>query len=178
MRRQTIRPHKKPRLYEIGISLLLISNVCFYTLETMTLYLILSTIGITIVFLKALFSFHGRLKIDKCFVWLTVIYIMFTVNGCLRLRFGTYNWDMMLFTYASNVALLIAFKRIFETDNWLLNMKKVIIFPTLFIIGYILFKESANIGQIGLRIGDSLGGNVNSVGVSLGILSIFIACLY
>ena len=162
----------KNAMYIIGLTVLLISNICFYTLETMVIFLVLSGVGMLLVFGQTVMEFKFDFLNDDCFIWLTLIYAMFTVYGVFFLRSGTYNWDFMLFTYVVNLAIYICFKRLMNEKKWD-DIKKCILMTSLFVVIYILVVEFDDLIKGGIRIGSSLSGDVNTVAACLGILTLF-----
>ncbi len=164
------------KLHIIVLTLIIISNICFYTEETMKLYLVLTMFAMVLEFAKVALSVNiCRVRMIPCLIWLVVIYAIFTYNGLYRLKFGDYNWDFMIYTCVQNMALFFAFRFIFICDTWYEDLK-----PTIFISAWVslvitLFNEFENIREGSIRIGDSLSGNVVTVGAYFGILSVFMA---
>lgn len=160
---------------EIALILICVSNICFYTMEYILLYIVLTMVALGILALKAIPNLKsGRLYIPIGIVWLAINYGIFTFNGLLRLKSGTYNWDMMLYTCVQNCALYFGFSKILTTENWFKSLKNVIFSTTIISLLVLIGGEIQNFGVNGLRIGDSLSGNVNVAGANFGILSLFI----
>lgn len=169
---------KKDWQYSGGLIIIIIANICFYTLKTMNLYLILSALGMLLIFGKALIQNNFVIRIDRCVMYLTLIYAMFTVYGCFFLRFGEYNWDKMLFTYFLNLAIYTTFCHLIKNDDWPQKLVLPFTIATIFSVVYLVVVEKNNLIADNVRIGNSLSGNVNTVGVCLGILSFFLAFGY
>lgn len=89
------------------------------------------------------------------------------------MRYGTYNWDMMLYTCVQNGAIFIALKEIVISPKYFQYIRNVILTSSIFSLFVLAFFEISNLGVGGVRIGDSLSGNVNVAGANFGILSIF-----
>ena len=165
-------------LNNLTIILLIVSNICFYTLDTIGLYLILTALAIVIGMIQPIVEISLRHdKMHGCVIWLIAIYSIFTYNGLLRLRFGIYNWDMMLYTCLQNIIMYFAFLRLFDGDCVFLCIKRITLISLLISILVLVFSEIENIETGGIRIGDSLSGNVNVAGANFGILSIFLSYL-
>ena len=160
---------------EIALILICVSNICFYTMEYILLYIVLTMVALGILVLKAIPNLKsGRLYMPIGIGWLVINYGIFTLNGLLRLKSGTYNWDMMLYTCVQNCALYFGFSQILTTENWFKSLKNVIFSTTIISLLVLIGGEIQNFGVNGLRIGDSLSGNVNVAGANFGILSLFI----
>lgn len=166
---------KYSRQYSFGLILIIISNCCFYTMNHISLYIAISSLGAILILVPDLFLSRLKIQLDPCIIWLTVIYAIFTLNGLLRLQHGTYNWDFMLFTYVLNLALYVAFKKLLQSSDSQKLLFKSIIVATIVILVYLMIVERENLILGGIRIGDTLSGNTNTVGTCLGILSIFFA---
>lgn len=166
------------RIHILALTILIISNICLYTVETLRLYFMLVMVALFLEFGKVLLQIKWpKVRIAPCIVWLIVIYAMFTYNGLLRLRFGTYNWDMMLFTCVQNMALYFGFKALISSGNWYESVKPIIITSTWISLIVLISNEWQNFAAGSIRVGDSLSGNVNTVGAYMGILSIFLALI-
>ncbi len=163
----------------IGLTLLLIGNICFYTEGKLVIYLGLSLIAMLLIFGHAFLTKWRQgwpsWRPDFALIWLTLLYAMFTVYGTMFLRADTYNWDLMLFTYASNLALYCSLKHLIRRD-WLGEMQIPVILAVMFTIVLLVVSEWDNLSFGGVRLGESLSGNVNTVATSLGILSVFLTC--
>lgn len=144
----------------------------------MNLYLALSALGMFLIFGKALIQNSFAIRIDRCVLYLTLIYAMFTVYGCFFLRFGEYNWDKMIFTYFLNLAIYTTFCHLIKGNNWPKKIAMPFTISAMFSVVYLIVVERNNLIADNVRIGNSLSGNVNTVGVCLGILSFFIAFGY
>ena len=168
------------KVFPIGLSVLLFTNICLYDLATINIYIILSAITMALIIAADIYSRCFVIKFDPCIKWLLTIYLIFETYGLLFLRYGDYNWDFQLFNCVSNIALYICFKRIFETKNWVKTLTVSISVSTVAIILYMIKSEFDKLTNLGLfeRIGDSLSGNVNTVGECLGVLSLLLSYLY
>lgn len=160
--------------YVIGLTLLLIANVCFYDLETIKIYQIMTIMGVLIIFGRSMIdkSFYQNIK-HRCIKYLIVLYLLYTIYGLYFLRTGDYNDDMLIFTCVQNIAIYFCLISFFNHDNWIDYLIIPFILSATFIILYI-FSVEKNIllsAQLDERIGGELSGNVNTVGYSMGTLS-------
>ncbi len=168
------RDRESKNTYAIALTILIISNICFYTMEHLKLYLLLTMIGLIIEFYEIIRKINfRRIPIYSCIIWLGIIYTIFTINGIFRVRYGTYNWDMMLYTCVQNGAIFIALKEIVISPKYFQYIRNAILTSSIFSLFVLAFFEISNLGVGGVRIGDSLSGNVNVAGANFGILSIF-----
>lgn len=167
---------KHDRAHVFSVVLILVSNICFYTEETITLYLFLTALGMVIELESVLIKVNfNRVRLLPCIIWLLLIYAIFTYNGLFRLMSGEYNWDFMIYTLAQNMSLYFAFNNILISKCWYLQIKPIVYVSTWISICVIVINEIGNIIAGSMRIGDSLSGNVVTVGAYFGILSVFLA---
>lgn len=160
----------------VVITLLIISNICFYTMDTLQLYLAMNLSAILLEGIRYIQKGNfRRVRIHRCVVWLIVIYTVFTINGLYRLRSGDYNADMMIFTCAQNIVLFLAFSEIVEDEHRFELLRTIIYTSAVISLSYLIASEMQNFITGGIRIGDSLSGNVNVAGANFGILSEFLA---
>ncbi len=160
--------------YMVGLIFILVANVCFFNVEKLTYLFLCTSIGMILIFGSSTLKKSHKLKIEPGVKYLTVIYAMIFFNGFFRNRYGEFNWDAILFNYVEYIALYIAFRKLLFADEGNNRVGKSILISAVIISGYILIMESSIIIDGATRIGNSLSGNVNSVGVSLGIISLFL----
>ena len=165
------------KIYELGVILIIVSNICFFTMESLTVYLSLSFLGVLIIGTNLLLSTR-KLYISACFIWLLANYAVFTFNGVLRLRYGTYNWDNMLFVLFQNIFLLIAFRSIFATSEYIESVKRIAIYSAVVCALYFLFNELPKLSSTLMRIGDSMSGDVNTVSSNMGVICMLLAFVF
>ena len=164
--------------HQLCLMLLLIANICFYTEDTIPVYIIISGISFLII-LVSFEKFHRfELIIDSFSAWIILLYLLYMLYGCCFLRTYFFNWDMILFTGLSNFAMYVAFYNIFKSGDAITYLRKPIICSSVFCIIYIYITSKGVLGEESVRIGDALSGNVNTVAVSLGILSMMLTYVY
>ena len=166
--------------YQFGLALIMVANVVFHTERTIAIYLFMCAIAIFAIFIKELLTSGFSLLKEKCIVYLTILYAVYTFYGILLLRKGVYNWDFMLFTYILNICIYIALRHIFMQIKWISSISLPFIVSSIVIIVYLLLVEGRMIfvSQVETRIGDSMAGNVNTVASALGIISFVLSGYY
>lgn len=165
--------------YHLGLILIVVANVAFHTEGSMLLYIMMCIIAIFMISFTDLSKYGVAILKEKCVRYLTLVYLMYTFYGILFLRKGTYNWDFMLFSYALNVCLYITLRRIFLLRKWISSLSIPFILSSVIIITYltIIERDFILVSQVETRVGNSLSGNVNTVGSALGIISfVLTAC--
>lgn len=142
----------------------------------MLIYLALSGIGIIAIFSNAILGALQRreLLIEPCVCWLVLIYALFTTYGILFLRYGEYNWDAMLFNCVSGIAVYLSIRDLLQLDDKSARFFQAIVFVSACVLFVVIAREHALLFS-GVRLGDTLSGNVNTVGRSLGTLSLFLS---
>ena len=166
--------------YHISLILILVANTCFYTIDHIQTYEIVCIVGILISIFTCLQKKEVHFLADRGVGYLTVLYFMYTFYGLFFLRKNTYNWDMLLFTYVQNVCIYIVIRSYLKTGNLIKELSVPVIISLLYIMFYMYIEnqEMILVAQVETRIGDTMSGNVNSVGRSLGILSFVLTLLY
>lgn len=164
----------------LGITLILVANVCFYKEDTIPNYIMISGFGMAIIMFRYFRQTKYKIWFDKFMKWISALYIIYLVYGLLFSNGGLFNGDMFIFTYVSNIVLYIALRMIFQYDNWI----SILVKPVCLTVGIAMVLIFTNdisgalVAQNSTRFGSSLSGNVNSVAVYLGILSLIISYNY
>lgn len=164
---------------EIALIMILVGDICFYTKETYNAYRLFFLGGIILCFMSFIRYFRPRIKKTSAIIWLTIIYSMYFLYGFYFLQAGVFDWDGILLRYIGNISIFLLLGKIFQDKGSLIVRPFAI--TGVITIAYIIFSESANIISGGQRIGDTLSGNVNTVGFNLGFISILVTwsyCLY
>ena len=160
----------------IAITLILIAEICFFTMDTITYYWILSAIGMGIIFVKNLNKFQFKVKKSNLVLWLLFLYGMYFVYGFCFLRKGDFPWDTLAYRLLENIALYIAIRQ--ELNSEYLSIAKPFAVAGIFSLVYLLSAEKADFFAGGMRIGSALSGNVNTVGYNFGFISTMIMWWY
>lgn len=169
---------KKDRFSWNGLALVLIitANICFYTEEMLLYYMIMTIAGIIIAVAKNVVHFSFKVQSSNCILWLIATYLVFFVYGFFFLAAGKFAWDSFLIRFAENVAIYLAIKGLFfEREE---RVVKPFIIAGIISALYLVIKESATIISGGIRIGDTLSGNVNTVGFNFGFISLLVIWNY
>ena len=173
----------KSQLYYLALVCILLGNLCFYDMESMNIYIIMCGGGIGITFLVKLISEGRHFRFGKGFLWLTAVYGMYMIYGFWFIRTGEYNWDSILFHYLGGVAIYYILSDFAMKENWHCKVANICMLVVIITAAYIVFTDSEALinnfmyGE-STRIGDALSGNVNTVGVCLGILTLFVMYEY
>lgn len=162
--------------HQVNLALLLIASICFYTESTKLVFLALSCVGIIAEMLSVLEDIlrSRRVIFEPCVCWLALIYLMFTTYGVLFPRYGDYNWDAMIFNCISGIAVYFSLCGIARSSKGPEGLFTTLSFVALSVLILIVVREYSFFGS-STRLGDSLSGNVNTAGRSLGGLSVFLA---
>lgn len=162
----------------ISIFLILLGEICFYTTNTIVIYTLLTGTG---VILQALFFIRNKitnyvLKIDNFIFWCVLVYVMYFLYGFLLLQKGEFPWYTLLYRCVEVISLYQAFSIIMREHFE--QFIKILIYVGLISLCYLVSQEGTNIIKGDMRIGDSLSGNVNTVGYNFGIISTLIMNSY
>ncbi len=158
----------------ISLILILIAEICFYTMNSAIIYRIMSFLGVIISFFANLKK--NNYKISKFSIWLTLIYLMFVIYGMFFLRKGSFQLYTIIFRYVEIISIYKSLKFIIRQ-----NPKKIyipFIVSGIFSAIYLFIMEGMNFINGSSRIGDTLSGNVNTVGFNMGIISVIIMWWY
>lgn len=160
-------------LYNVALCLFVFSSLCLYNPEKVSAYVGLSFVVMLLVVGAHLSENEFHIRMTKALKWDFVVYLMFTIYGCLFLASPNwpYNWDFMIFTAVLNIVVYWLFEYYFYSHSYN-ALKQTLTVSLIATIIYAVLLEKDNLGELGVRFGDSLSGNVNTVGVSLGFLSL------
>lgn len=159
----------------IAFCLIVISAVCFYRKETISIFIAMNGVAGIIVGAHAFIHRGLRVVLTPFLVWLTVLFTFFLIYGTLFLRAGIFNGDKFIFIYAECWLLYYIIKNFlsYTNDSELFAIGSSVCAIVCMIM--LLINEGRVIfSQEGLRLGSTLVGNANSVGMSLGFMSLFI----
>lgn len=161
---------KRKSYNTVALILLLISNICFYNAQDVTIYRVLSILGIGITFICNYGSFSLKVKPRSCILWLTMMYAIYFIYGLFMLRAGEFNRDIMLFRFleAVSIAIIINYLMQYEIEDVI----KPFAIAGIFSMTLLLLREGTRLFIGGLRIGESLSGNSNTVGFNFGLISL------
>lgn len=159
-----------------ALVLILIGEICFYTANTIRLYTILTGISIFLAFVNNSNRFTLKVKKDSFILWLTIVYILYLIYGLFFLRAGTFSFFSIVYRYVECVALYyLIFGILLVNFN---GISKSMVLAGIIAILYMISKNETSMILGGIRIGNGLSGNVNTVGYNLGIISFFVMWSY
>lgn len=164
------------KINAFALILIIIANFCLYTPETINLYMIMTIVGCSVALVSNFKYFSVKIYKSNYVLWITLIYLVFFFYGFCFLQGGKFSWDSFLIRYIENLSLYLAITGLFRSNG------EDIIAPFsiagLIAIIYLIFKEGTEIMSGGIRIGDTLSGNVNTVGFNFGFISLLVTWQY
>ena len=179
-----MRIHNKIKLkivsLEIALILIGVSTICFYTLSTILPFVLMNVLAGIICIWHYIQYQAFKIKVHPFLIWITLIFAIFMVYGTFFLRNGAFNADRFAIAYLQCLLLYYAMKRLmtWEKQGELIARCMAIISVICMAILMLEMLAGQSVIREDGRIGDSLSGNVNTVGSSFGILSIFIFTFY
>lgn len=171
---------KRLKLFDINviaITLIMVAEICFFKVDSIRIYWMLSAGGMLLSFANNFKYFTTIIRKNSLLLWLIPIYIIYFIYGFLFLQKGQFNWDTLLYRMVESIALYYASTGILKKrkiDNLILPFIVAGIISAI----YLLTLESSLILLGGVRIGDSLSGNVNTVGYNFGLISVLLMWWY
>lgn len=154
----------------LALILILYSNVCFYKLDTQIIYILMNALAGGLVALKLDLR---RIRITKSIIWLTGIFVLFIGYGTLFLKAGSFNTDRFVISYFQCILYYRIFKDIVFKEGFEKKLAYDFGISALLCIITMYIQEGSFWGREIRSVGSSLAGNVNTVGMSLGIMSLF-----
>ena len=169
--------HNRTTINIAALTLLITAEICFYRVDTIAIYFLLSGFGIITGLAVAFTRYMSRvINIKRFPVWLICFWIIYLIYGLFRLQKGTFSWDTTIYRFAEILAMYFLFRDIVNDDKY--RIVYPFIFAGVFSLGYLLYTEG-NFIQLGtIRIGNRMSGNVNTVGYNFGIVSLFMMWWY
>ena len=163
------------QLSVLGLVTLMTAEICFYTSKTMNLYWLLTLFSLSVAFLSFIRTFNGKLRINNCIIWLTAVYSMYMFYGFFFLRRGVFSWEILFFRYIEGITLYVLLGNVLRVkdDGFITPF----VLSGIIALFYLVLNEG-NLFFGGMRIGNSLSGNVNTVGYNFGIISTLIMWYY
>ena len=160
---------------ELALILLLYSTTCFYTLDAQTAYIVMNVLA------GALVIYHCRrlmFKLTKYWAWIVILFGVYFFNGFLRLKAGDFNWDRLAISFFQCVLYYIIFFEMLDKPNLEMRLAEAFGVAALLCIITMLLQEGGFFGRELRSVGSTLSGNVNTVGMNLGIMSMFLVFYY
>ena len=136
----------------LALILILYSNVCFYTSKS--------------------------IKNVKPFIWLTGIFALFITYGIFFLKAGAFNTDRFIISYLQCILYYIILKNTVLKRDFEKRIAYIFGISAFLCILTMYIQEGSFLGRELRSVGSLMAGNVNTVGMSLGIMSLFIVYYY
>lgn len=157
--------------------LVLFSNAMLRTEEHIKLYIGVSLIICIYAIYRGLVkpSRISRTLVSGCTFWLVVLFSMYFIYGVVLTKYSYFDLDYFFFMFVMILITILLFIDVPFKDLMEILIK-VCVFAAVAICLFILVNEWSIIISGGTRIGESGSGNVNTVAVYLGIMSI--PCIY
>lgn len=159
----------------IAFCLIVIGAVCFYKEDSIPLFIGMNGIAGIIVAWHAYARRGLRIYITPFIIWITLLFALFLIYGYGFLRAGEFNGDKFIFMYAESWLLYYIVKRFLTYNNSAqlfavsCSICAIVCMVMLYVNeGQMIFLRTET------RLGTTLAGNSNSVGMSLGLMSLFI----
>lgn len=153
----------------ISVILILIGEMCFYTLDSISIYLFITGIGMFLGIAHNINRFSFRIKKNSFILWISIMWSIYFIYGIFFLQKGQFPWDTLGYRFIEIVALYLSISNMFLKD--IKEFENAITISGVFSVVYLICGEGTNILLGGQRIGETLSGNVNTVGYNFGILS-------
>lgn len=164
------------KINAFALILIMVANFCFYTSETINVYMVMTILGCSIALVSNFKYFSFKIYRSNYILWIILIYAVFFFYGFCFLQGGKFSWDTFLIRFIENISLYLAIAGLFRSNG------EDIIVPFsiagIIAIVYLIYKEGAEIITGGIRIGDTLSGNVNTVGFNFGFISLLVTWQY
>lgn len=160
----------------IAVILIFVGEICFYTMPTLLLYLLMTGLGTAMGIWNNINRFTFKVKKNNFIVWLTLIWLLYFFYGCFYLQKGNFNWDTLGWRYFEIIGLYLAISDLFVRNER--KLESAFMITGSISVLYLLYTEWENILAGSIRIGDALSGNVNTVGYNFGLLSTFSIWFY
>ena len=159
----------------IGLILILFSEICLYNKQMVSLFLIVNGLGMVMVFLSLINKRRFIIYKKSYPIWLTFIYFLFLFYQFVALRAGNATWDTLLWRYFENLCIYsVIINDLRENKDFAVPF----IWAGFFSIVLLLKNELSVILTGQIRIGTSLSGNENTVGFAFGTISVIIMWIY
>lgn len=157
---------------QLALTLLLVSNVCFYTEEYLIIYTLMSMAGMFVAFAGNVRSFSLKFRPAGCVFWLAAVYSLIFFYGFAFLQAGEFNSDALLFRLGEELATFIIMRELVRFR--VKTVTKPFIIAGIFSIGMMIYEEGTAILEGGMRVGDTLSGNTNTVAYNLSLIALLV----
>lgn len=164
------------KLHIFAVLVIMIAEICFYTPELIQLYSLLSLLGMGLSFLLGVSYVTSKIRLDNFILWSVLIYSIYFFYGLFFLQHGVFSISSMGYRFFGGISLFISIGYIIH-NNYRYFVTPFVM-AGLFSIFYLIYVEGATILAGGIRLGDTLSGNVNTVGYNFGLIGMLVIWRY
>ena len=163
----------------IAFCLIIVSTVCFYKEESIPLFIIMNVLAGLIIIAHVVVHRSLKLSVSYFIIWISLLFAVFFIYGLFILKAGVFNADKFAFMYVQCILLYYIVNQFLQNDNHVQLFAICASACAIFCMGMLYINEGQTIlSHTGGRLGATLAGNQNSVGMSLGLLSLFVTRYY
>ena len=165
------------RFHILVLTIILFSSSALYSENNKDYYkyIVLAISGLSYIYVLIHPGLIKLLIKSKYTLWVFSIFSYYMFYGLVLKSYKEFNWDYTFFVMIVILNVIVWFVGISVKDSVDILIKSATIASILLCL-FILYNEGSLIFTGAARIGDSASGNVNTVGLYLGIFSIL--CLY
>lgn len=164
---------KKIKLPNIIITILIYTGAMLYTKETILLFygsIFLCTIATGFCLIKRIDILKTFFK-TKFFFWLTAVWVMYFIYAYIFEVYDVFNPERLIAIYVITIDTALLLQTL-KREEMINEVIKCFAMSAILMMIHIVISEFEEIISGANRIGESGSGNVNSIAVCLGILSI------
>jgi O-antigen ligase len=168
---------KKYRMHTIVMTMILFSGSALYSEDSKQyyMYIILAICGCSFIYILLEPNKIKLLISSKFSWWIFVVFGWYFTYGMLLTTYAEFNSKYIFFILIVILNIIIWFSNINYQKSIDVLIKSSAI-SSILLCAFIIYNEGSLILSGSTRIGDSASGNVNTVGLYLGVFSIL--CLY
>ena len=165
---------KKEYLNKILVGLYLFALACLYSVEHINAYYIITVGEFVIAFVSAFL--HRRFKrilSNGYFLWLIMVFMVYFLTPIFNSSYSDFPYAYFALHFMNTMTIVLLFfdKSIDRIVDVLCDGS---VLATLLTVIFIIINEADIIRAGALRIGGSASGNVDVLGMYLGLMSIFV----
>lgn len=172
-----VEKSKNYQLLSVVLFTTLFSNAVLRSEDNLLLYIGISILVIIYAIIRGLLkpSRFSKTIISGVSIWAVLLFFMYFFYGIVLTKYGYFNTKFFLFMLASMLVTVLLFVDIPINKMMKIFIKECAI-ASVAIVFFILLNEWSLIIEGGTRIGESGSGNVNTIAIYLGMMSV--PCLY
>lgn len=175
--RQNIFRIKKTSILFFSLFLNLFSSSVFYNEDSLKIYITISIFICLLALLRGLKKPNRLVKtaINGFTCWLIILFTMYFYYGLVLTKYHIFNADYFFFMFVMTLVNMLLFVDV-PIKVMMEIFIKACVFASVGVCLFIFINEWSMITSGVTRIGETGSGNVNTIAVRLGIMSI--PCLY